>query len=193
MTDEPVSPLSPARPATHRWRKWVAIAVVAVLFAIAGITVRVFVWPSLPALPAQANAIIELAGSNNAGRDATAIALARAGRAPLLIQSTTISDSTSDTCLPPLPGVTIMCFHPDPGTTRGEARYIGRMAAAYGWSSVILVTTPDQAWRARLRVSRCFSGSVYVQTTSLPPSLWLRQIPYQWAASVKALAFQTKC
>jgi uncharacterized SAM-binding protein YcdF (DUF218 family) len=183
--------VSPARPGRHRWRKRVAIAVLTVVLAVAGVTVRVFVWPDLPTLPSKANAIIELAGSNDARRDATAIALARAGRAPILIQSTTISDSTSDACLPPLPGVTIMCFHPDPGTTRGEAQYIGRMAAAYGWSSVIPVTTPDQAWRARLRVSRCFSGSVYVQTTSLPPSLWLRQIPRQWAASVKALAFQT--
>ena len=48
------------------------------------------------------------------------------------------------------PGVRLLCFHPDPVTTRGEARYIGTMAARLDWHSVILVTTPDQAWRARL-------------------------------------------
>jgi hypothetical protein len=57
-----------------------------------------------------------------------------------------------------LAGLTVMCFHPDPGTTRGEAQYIGRMAATDGWSSVILVTTPDQAWRARLRICAAALG-----------------------------------
>jgi hypothetical protein len=189
VTSESVRPIRSTR---HRWRKRVAVALVALL-PVVGITARVFIWPNLPALPTKASAIIELAGPNEAGRDETAVALARAGRAPLLIQSTTISGSTSDTCLPAVRGVTIMCFHPDPSTTRGEAQYIGRTAATDGWSSVILVTTPDQAWRARLRVSRCFSGNVYVQTTSLPLSEWFRQIPYQWAASIKALTFETGC
>jgi uncharacterized SAM-binding protein YcdF (DUF218 family) len=174
-------------------RNWVVIAVVIAFVVIGAITARIFIWPALPALPTKASAIIELAGPNDAGRDATALALARAGRAPILIQSTTVSDSTSDTCLPAVPGVRIMCFHPDPSTTRGEAQYIGRMAAADGWSSVILVTTPDQAWRARLRVSRCFPGSVFVETAPLPPSLWIGQIAYQWAASIKALTLQTNC
>lgn len=177
----------------HRWRRRLVLGAVAVFIAIAAATARVFIWPDLPTLPSKANAIVELAGPNDAGRDAAALALARANRAPILIQSTSASDSTSDTCLPPVSGVRVMCFHPDPGTTRGEAQYIGRMAAADGWSSVILVTTPDQAWRARLRVSRCFPGTVYVQTAPLPPSLWLGQIVYQWAASIKALVFQTSC
>jgi hypothetical protein len=55
------------------------------------------------------------------------------------------------------------------------------------------VTTPDQAWRARLRVSRCFAGPVYVATSHLPLRDWLTQIPYQWAASAKALLWQRSC
>jgi uncharacterized SAM-binding protein YcdF (DUF218 family) len=39
---------------------------------------------------------------------------------------------------------------------RGEARFIGGVARQYGWKSVIIVTTPDHAWRAALRVSRCW-------------------------------------
>jgi hypothetical protein len=57
----------------------------------------------------------------------------------------------------------------------------------------VLVTTPDQAWRARLRVTRCFDGEVYVATSPLPPLAWLGQIPYQWAATVKALVFERAC
>jgi hypothetical protein len=58
---------------------------------------------------------------------------------------------------------------------------------------VILVTTPDQAWRARLRTTRCFPGDVYVATAPLPPLSWIWLIPYQWAASVKALTVERSC
>ncbi len=91
--------------------------------------------------------------------------LAREHVAPVVIQSTLPEDATSDTCLPPVTGTTIGCFSPVPPTTRGEARYIGQRGAAEHWSSVIIVTTPDHAWRARLRVQRCFPGEVYVETS----------------------------
>ena len=55
------------------------------------------------------------------------------------------------------------------------------------------MTTPDQAWRARLRTTRCFPGDVYVATAPLPPLYWMRQVPYQWAATVKALTFEWSC
>jgi hypothetical protein len=163
-----------------------ALAVLLVGFVVA--TARLFVWPALPALPAHADAIVELAGPGD--RDSVTLALARAHRAPLAIQSTLPGDTA---CLPPVPGVRIGCFTPEPPTTRGEARYIGAQGAKAGWRSVIIVTTPDHAWRARLRVGRCFHGTVYVETSHLPVLDWLRQIPYQWAASVKALLFQRGC
>jgi uncharacterized SAM-binding protein YcdF (DUF218 family) len=87
-----------------------------------------------------------------------------------------------------------MCFHAEPNTTRGEAQSIGALAAQYNWSSIILVTTPDHAWRARWRVSRCFPGEIYVHTAPLPAwyyGFW--QIPYQWGATAKALAFERDC
>ena len=156
-----------------------------------GVNARLFVWPPLPPLPARADAIIELGGPTN--RDGAALALARAGRAPVLVQSTTIDEAGTERCLPPVPGVTIMCFHADPLTTQGEARSIGAMAARFHWNSVILVTTPDHAWRARLWVSRCFAGQVYVSTTPLPFLYWFEELPHQWAASAKALTFERDC
>jgi uncharacterized SAM-binding protein YcdF (DUF218 family) len=173
-------------------RRRIAMVGLVVLVAFAATTARVFVWPSLPPLPDHVDAIIELAGPGD--RDAVAMALAKEHHAPLLIQSTLERDITHpETCLPAIQDVTIECFQPVPPTTRGEARYIGERAAAAHWSSVIIVTTPDHAWRARLRVERCFPGQVYVATSPLPTVDWLRQIPYQWAATVKAELFQRDC
>jgi hypothetical protein len=189
--DGGASPLAPRerhRPTVRRRLTFVALFTVV---AFSAITARLFIWPSLPPLPAHADAIIELGGPGN--RDAVTLALARQHRAPLVIQSTLAQDATSDTCLPPIPGITIECFHAVPPTTRGEARYIGERGAADHWKSVIIVTTPDHAWRARLRVQRCFPGQVYVETSPLPKLDWFRQIPYQWAATVKAELFQRDC
>lgn len=178
--------------ARHSRRYWrvLSVAVALIVVSFAAVTARVFVWPDLRPLPASADAIIELAGPGDHDRDQVALELAREHRAPLLIQST-LPDDTA--CLPPVPGATIECFHPDPDTTRGEARYIGQVAAQRHWTSVILVTTPDQAWRARLRVSRCFSGQVYGSVAHLPVLDWFRQIPYQWVASAKALLIERGC
>jgi uncharacterized SAM-binding protein YcdF (DUF218 family) len=176
-------------PGRRRWRILAVLAVAAMLFG--GVTLRLFVWPELPKLPARADAIIELGGPGN--RDEAALGLARKHEAPVLVQSTVASEAGTDKCLPPVPDVTIMCFHADPGTTRGEAQYIGTLAAQRGWRSVILVTSRDHAWRARLRVMRCFHGDVYVSTTPLPAWAWPRQIAYQWAASAKAMLLEREC
>ena len=169
-----------------------AIVVLALLFvACSAVTVRLFVSPGLPPVPDSVDAIIELGGPTN--RDATTLALAGSHVAPLVVQSTTEHETVTQHCLPPTPGVEVACFHADPPTTRGEARWIGAAGRRLGWRSVLLVTTPDHAWRARLRVMRCFAGDVYVSTSPLPAHLWPRQIAYQWAASAKALLLQREC
>ena len=180
-----------------RRRRKTAVAALAVLLVLAlvlgSVTARLFVWPDLPPLPAQADAIVELGGPGD--RDSAALALAREHRARFLIRSSFLvrPASLSKVCFPPMEGVTVLCIHAEPRTTRGEAQYVRRLAAEYHWRSVILVTTPDQAWRARLWVTRCFDGDVYVSTTRLPLPGWLRQIPYQWGATVKALTVERTC
>jgi len=186
------SALTARKARRSRLRRRVTLVALLLFVTFVAATARLFVWPSLPPLPEHADAIIELGGPGD--RDAVTTALAEDHRAPLVIQSTLARDVTSpETCLPPIPHVTIECFHADPATTRGEARYIGERGTASGWSSVIIVTTPDHAWRARMRVERCFPGQVYVATSPLPKVDWLRQIPYQWAATLKAELFQRDC
>jgi hypothetical protein len=161
------------------------------LLAFGAATGHLFVWPHLPAWPGRADAIIELGGPGD--RDGVALALAREHRAGFLAQSTTAEDARSGHCLPPVPDVTVLCFHPDPNTTQGEARSIRTLAARYGWRSVVLVTTPDHAWRARVWVRRCFDGAVYVRTARLPPVYWPWQVAYQWTATVRAFTVQRTC
>jgi len=188
--DEPTEPAADERPRRRkRHRLRIALGIIVLLFA--AVTARMFIWPDLAPLPERADAIIEIGGPTI--RDEAALELARDHRAPVLVQSTVQEEAGTHSCLPPVPDVTILCFHADPNTTRGEARAIGEMAAQYDWDSIILVTTPDHAWRARWRVSRCFPGEIYVSTTPLPFFGWFRQIPYQWAASTKALTLERDC
>jgi uncharacterized SAM-binding protein YcdF (DUF218 family) len=174
----------------RRRSRWgVALLVVHLLIVLTGLPL--FVWPDLPPLPEKADAIIELGGPGD--RDGAALELARQGRAPVLVQSTTAKEAGTQSCLPPVPGVTIMCFHADPNTTEGEGRAIAALAEQHHWSSVILVTSRDHAWRARMLVSRCFPGQVYVSMTPLRWFEWPYQFGYQWAATVKALTFDRDC
>jgi uncharacterized SAM-binding protein YcdF (DUF218 family) len=179
---------------TRRRRGRVLGAALLVLLLVAGLlTDTLFVHPRLEPLPARVDAIIVLGGAAVTGRKQVALALAQQHRAPVLIQSTGRGEAGTDWCLPAVPGVTVVCFYAEPNTTQGEARWIASEAARRHWTSVALVTTPDQAWRARLRTLRCFPGQVYVVTASLPARDYPARVAYQWGATVKAEVFQRGC
>lgn len=185
---------SPGSPAPRRrwWRRVVGVVLAVVLVGVSVVTARLFVWPALPPLPQRADAIVQLGGPGN--RRFVALNLVRQGRAPLVAISVSDAEVNTMWCgAGELRGVPVVCFHPEPFTTRGEARAVADMAAEHGWHSVILVTTPDQASRATLRVRRCFDGKIFVATARLPWYQWPTQILYQWGATVKAYTFQTSC
>jgi hypothetical protein len=96
-------------------------------------------------------------------------------------------------CPAPVPGIKLICFHPSPPTTQGEAEFAGRLASKYHWRSMVVVTIAPQDFRARLRLERCFDGHVYVMTSSLPLRSWPYQIAYEWGATIKALTVQRSC
>jgi hypothetical protein len=141
-------------------------------------------------MPAGADAIVMLAGPGD--RLAVAMGLARERRAPVLVVSQGWQ-GYGGTCTPAMPGVKIVCFDPNPGNTRGEAEFAGKLAKQYGWHSVVLVTTPAQDTRARIVVRRCFGGSIYVITASLPWYDWPYQIAYGWGSLFKALVLYRAC
>ena len=175
-----------------RGRRRFLLAAAAVLLAALGVTTaRWFVWPP-QGMPAHVDAIVMLDGPGDRLR--TALTLAWAHRAPVIVIS---RGSTywgrGSVCAPQIPRVKVICFHPDPATTRGEAEFAGRLARRYHWHSIALVTITPQATRARLRVGRCFPGSTYVVTAPLPAYEWPYEVAYEWGATVKALFLQRSC
>jgi uncharacterized SAM-binding protein YcdF (DUF218 family) len=176
------------RPLSSRWRRVLA-AVVVVVLAVGAVTTRLFVWPA-QGMPARVSAIVMLAGPGD--RLGAALRLARHHRAPVLVVSQG-QHGYGGPCPAATPGVTLVCFEPVPGDTRGEAEFVGRLARRDHWTSVVLVTSRAQDTRARVVVGRCFGGSIYVVTGSLPLSAWPYQIAYEWAALVKALVLYRSC
>jgi uncharacterized SAM-binding protein YcdF (DUF218 family) len=170
------------------WRR--VLAAVAVVIVVLGVlTARLLVWPA-QGMPPRVSAIVMLAGPGD--RLPVALRLAREHRAPVLVVSRGWH-GYGGPCPAPVSGVKLICFDPDPGTTRGEAEVLGRLAKQFRWSSVVLVTTRTQDTRARLIAERCFGGSTYVVTAPLPPGSWPYQIAYGWGALLKALVVSRDC
>jgi len=160
-----------------------------VVFAVA--SAFLFVWPPR-GMPARVSAIVVLGGVGD--RIPFALRLAAGHRAPVMVVSTSTPMRTGSTaCVPPVRGVTIICFNPDPQTTRGEAEFAGRMAQRYHWTSLAIVAIAPQDLRARLRFGRCLGAKVYVVTAPLPLTDWPYEIAYEWGATFKALVLQRSC
>lgn len=174
--------------ARRRWRVVIVIAV-CLLLAFAGVTTRLFLVPTTGA-PAHASAIVMFEGTDD--RLSVAVRLAQERRAPLLVVSRG-RDGYGGPCPAPVRGVRLICFDPNPPDTRGEAEFAGRLAREDHWTSVILVTGLDQATRARMLMSRCFGGPVYVVTTPASPWTAMLGAAYEWGALVKALVTNRTC
>jgi uncharacterized SAM-binding protein YcdF (DUF218 family) len=189
----PARTLTPdaGRPVVRRRRWWRRLGAIllALVVVFAAATARLFVWPA-QGMPARVDAIVVLGGPGD--RLGRGLALARQDRAAVLAISEGLSVPYG-VCRPGDEVPRVICFQPEPLTTQGEAQYVGRLAQQYHWRSIVLVTTPDQDTRARIRFGRCFSGHVYVVTTPLPASQWPYEIAYQWGATFKAEVLQRSC
>jgi uncharacterized SAM-binding protein YcdF (DUF218 family) len=120
-----------------------------------------FVWPPRHT-EAKADAVVVLAGGRGP-RLKEGLRLVRSDAAPVLV----VSDAWSPTwpeanrlCAGRQAPVPVICFHPDPYATRGEARGFARLAAHRGWNSVIVVSSRYHTVRARMIFERCFPGTV---------------------------------
>jgi len=56
----------------------------------------------------------------------------------------------------------IVCVRPDPYSTRGEARFVARLARERGWNSLVIVSSRFHLFRSRRLFERCFDGKLSV-------------------------------
>jgi hypothetical protein len=173
-----------------RWR-FVVSLLIAVLVAFGVATARWFIWPR-QGMPSRVDAIVMLNGRGD--RLDTALDLAWAHRAPMIVISRGSKYwGHGSVCAPKISHVTVICFDPDPATTRGEAEFAGHLARQYHWHSVVLVTVAPQDTVARIRLERCFSGKIYVVNAPMTVREWLYLVPYEWGSTIKALSVQRSC
>jgi uncharacterized SAM-binding protein YcdF (DUF218 family) len=150
--------------------------VVVILGIWLALALYLFVWPSQDH-PRHAAAIIVLAG-DGARRFPTALALARAGVAPVLVVSEgdhwDWAPARNLCAHPSGHRFRVICFRPRPSSTRGEARGALALAERYHWRSLLLVTSTYHLFRARLLFKRCLDGHARVYATGTKDSLaWL--------------------
>jgi uncharacterized SAM-binding protein YcdF (DUF218 family) len=166
-----------------RWIRRLLLLAVAGLLAIVliGVNLRLFVWPSTDAVQ-PADAVVVLAGGDGERLD-HGLALVRAGVAPTLAVSIGPDQLCNST-----QSFSVVCFLPNPETTRGEAEAIGRLAREHGWDNIVLVTSTSHVTRARLLLERCYSGTL--QTSPATPSTdvpsWLGAIVHEWGGLAEA-------
>jgi uncharacterized SAM-binding protein YcdF (DUF218 family) len=166
----------------RRWVLWAGLValLVSVLFVTASL--RLFVWPP-SGTPAKVDAIVSLAGNKN--RLSTALALARHGYARTVLVS--VVPGQGEPCPPSTSVIRVICFNPKPATTRGEARFVGHVAAIHHWHRLIIVPGRSQVTRAEILFKRCYSGQLLVIPAHGPAGDVVYNVLYEWGATIKAM------
>ena len=179
-----------ATPRRSRRRLIIATAVTVVYLVVAAVEVRLFIVPTSDHA-GPTDAVVVLGGHTYITRFRAANRLIAENPGAAEVVSTPNNVSCPSYHAPQASAY--ICFRPEPSTTQGEARAVAKLAAQYGWTSITVVTTADQVWRARLRFSRCWSGDLRV--VQAPTTIMTRLIsaPYETAATIKAEVFQRGC
>ena len=136
--------------------------------------------------------MVVLAGSPG-DRLPEGIALVRRGVAPVLYVSDGERQASRSLCRRRAP-YRVLCVHPDPYSTRGEAETVERIADARGWRRVVVVTSEYHVRRARLLFDRCL-GAGRVAVVGTRPSLprFALGSLLEWPKLALALTFRRAC
>ena len=165
----------------RRWRlirRWlVSLCVLLIAAVVAGLPV--YVRPQIDPLR-HADAIFVLGGIAE-DRYPFGIGLGEQGWAPIVVLS--IDRWRTRFCATPHPHFNLRCFIADPPTTKGEAQELRRLAADYGWRTIIVVTFRPHISRARFILERCFDGNLVMVESPEHLSVleWAHQYVYQTA------------
>lgn len=183
-------------PVVPRWRRPLLIGIALVVAAWAVFGCLVVIDPTINRLQ-HADAVFVLGGPDVDGRAAYGLELAAQGYAKTVAISVVDPRQSSvyRQCTDGVPGLTVLCFPPDPATTQGEARQLRAYAKQYGWRSVIVVTSSYHISRARWILDRCFSGNLIMRDAPAHhgPVELVGETFYQGFAYVKNGLFTTGC
>jgi uncharacterized SAM-binding protein YcdF (DUF218 family) len=174
-------------------RRVLLTAAAALLAALVVSSAVLFVWPEQDS-PMRADAVVVLAGAKKE-RLGKGLALMRRAVAPVLV----ISDGLDPTwpqanrLCEGHASFRVVCFRPVPYSTRGEAETVGRLAAARGWRSVVVVTSTYHVRRAKLLFERCVRGRVQAVGAHYAPTQLPALLPSEWAKLVYALTVARDC
>lgn len=179
---------------SRRWRskrvRLILAPVFVVFAAFCLLSALLFIFPTT-GMPARVDAIVVLGGSGD--RLDLGVRLAQENKAPYLVLSQGLPWIPPHLCSGHVAEARVICFTPDPYTTQGEAEGAAKMAKEYGWTSMVLVTTQDQVWRAHLRFQRCYAGEIYGVAAPVAWYSWPYAILHQWAGTAKAETYQRSC
>jgi uncharacterized SAM-binding protein YcdF (DUF218 family) len=181
-------------------RRWIGptLAVLLVLGLVVGLGGdRLYVRPSVDHLAAgeKVDAVIALGGLIETATYAQQ--LVQQGAAGVLVLSDPYPAGSAPTvdqaCAARTTGYRVICFQPDPSTTRGEAREIRALAERHGWTRIAVIAPSFHVSRARLLVERCYPGTLLL--LELPESFpwynWTYQYVRQTAGFAKAAVMRS--
>jgi uncharacterized SAM-binding protein YcdF (DUF218 family) len=171
-------------------RTLVALIVIGLVIGIGGD--KLYVRPDADQLrPGEhVDAILALGGRIESAT--YALHLAEQGVTPVVVLSNpyppTVNLPVHEACAAKPTRYRIICFAPDPSTTRGEARELGALAKANGWNRVAVVAPTFHLTRARMLVRRCYPGTELMLATpvDLAWTNWTYQYVRQSLGFVKA-------
>jgi uncharacterized SAM-binding protein YcdF (DUF218 family) len=163
-----------------------AVGACLLIVALTAANLALFVWPSSGTLR-HADAVVVLAGGDGERLD-RGLELVREGLATTLVVSTGPPQLCETTQL-----FDVVCFHPSPDSTRGEAEAIGRIASERGWNRIVLVTSTYHMSRARLLLDRCYTGTVEIATAQPDQGLgaWIAAIAHEWGGLAEAVVHRS--
>jgi uncharacterized SAM-binding protein YcdF (DUF218 family) len=169
-------------------RRTIFLCLAALVVAWLVATALLFVWPS-SADPGKADAVVVLSGGRDTRLD-PALRLMQRDVAPVLVISGAAFDTrwkkARNLCAHGARGFRVLCFNPNPYSTRGEARQIARLAEQHGWQRIDVVTSRYHIFRARLVIERCYHRRLAMIGTDYP----LRTAVTSWLSEWGKLAVQ---
>ena len=127
----------------HRLRNTTALVVVVIITAWCIFASRFLWFPRIDHQPDHVDAIVQLGGPHGGIEAYEKTRRAAIGHTTNLVISDPYIDKPAfgaRLCAPE-PGITVYCVHPEPSTTRGEARAIEALVKEHGWTHVMVYAT----------------------------------------------------